>query len=205
MKTPARILLFASLTSVIVFAGCDDDPQKESVPELITQVTLTFTPSTGGITVIVTATDPDGNGPQDLVVDGPINLVPSSTYDLSIELINGLLDQGDDGYSITEEIEEEADEHQFFFRFSDGVFSAPAGTGNIKDNASTPVGDINYLDEDVNARPLGLSTRWSTDNVTVSDKSFRILLKHQPGIKSDTSTSLDGETDVDITFVLNVN
>jgi hypothetical protein len=204
MKLIYPFPLVALLVLLVLFAGCGDDPAKENTPELITQVKLTFTPVAGGSVVVITATDPDGAGPQDLVADGPIMLTQSTTYDLSIELINGLLDPSDDGYDITEEIEEEADEHQFFFRFSDGVFSSPTGTGNIKDNASTPTGPINYQDEDVNGKPLGLLTQWVTDNVTVSGKSFRIVLKHQPGIKSATSTSLDGETDLDITFALAV-
>ncbi|QOI96814.1 MAG: hypothetical protein HRU69_04590 [Flammeovirgaceae bacterium] len=204
MNSAKHLLLFLSVAGSLILSGCDDDPAREDVPELITQVKLTFTPIAGGSAVVVTATDPDGNGPQDLVADGPIELMQSTTYDLSIELFNGLLDPTDDGYNLTAEIEEEADEHQFFFRFSTGVFSTPTGSGNIKDNPSTPVDDINYLDEDTNGRPLGLLTRWTTDNVEVSDKSFRIVLKHQPGIKSGTSTSLDGETDVDITFVLTV-
>ncbi|MDL5048529.1 hypothetical protein QQ054_21175 [Oscillatoria amoena NRMC-F 0135] len=205
MKTAFRFLLALPLSVVLVFTGCDDDPEKENVPELITQVTLTFTPTGGGSTVVVTATDPDGDGPQDLQVDGPITLVKTTSYILTLQLINGLLDPGDDEYDITGEIEEEADEHQFFFRFSDGVFSSPTGTGNIKDTPATPVGDITYLDEDDNGRPLGLATSWTTADVTVSDQSFRVVLKHQPGTKSGTSTSLDGETDMDITFVLNVN
>ncbi len=205
MKTFLHVLLLMAVGALLVFTGCDDDPGKENVPELITEVTLTFTPAGGGSAVVVTATDPDGDGPQDLQVDGPITLAKNTTYVLTLELINGLLDPGDDGYYITEEIEEEADEHQFFFRFSEGVFASPTGSGNIKDTPSTPVGTINYLDEDDNGRPLGLSTSWTTDNVTVSDKSFRVMLKHQPGLKSATSTSLDGETDVDLTFVLHVN
>jgi len=204
MRLIPRYPLLALLALPVLFTGCDDDPAKENTPELITQVKLTFTPLTTGSTVVVTATDPDGAGPQSLVVDGPIMLTQSTTYDLSIELINGLLNPSDDGYDITAEVEEEADEHQFFFRFSDGVFSSPTGTGNIKDNASTPTGPINYQDADVNGKPLGLVTRWVTDNVEVSGKSFRIVLKHQPGIKSATSTSLDGETDLDITFELTV-
>ena len=198
-------MFLVPVLAALVFTGCDDDPAKENVPELITQITLTFTPTGGGSAVTVTATDPDGDGPQDLEVDGPINLAKNTTYTLSLELVNGLLDPGDDGYDITEEIEEEGDEHQFFFRFSDGVFASPTGTGNIKDNPSTVVGTINYADEDANGRPIGLTTSWTTADVTVSDKSFRLMLKHQPGTKSATSTSLDGETDVDITFVLNVN
>lgn len=202
MKFFSRLLLMITAGTLVGLTGCDDDPEKENVPELITQVQLTFTPLTSGSTVVVTATDPDGAGPQSIEVDGPIMLTQSTTYNLTIELINGLLNPSDDGYNITAEVEEEADEHQFFFQFSDGVFSSPAGTGNIKDSPSDPVGEINYLDEDGNGRPLGLATRWVTDNVEVSDKSFRIVLKHQPGLKSDTSTSLDGETDLDITFVL---
>lgn len=206
MKHLFSLLWVMPMVVLVMLTGCDDDPAKENTPELITQVKLTFTPVAGGAAspVVVTATDPDGAGPQDLAVDGPITLLPSTAYDLSIDLFNTLLAPTDDGYDIGAEIEEEADEHQFFFRFSDGVFSSPTGTGNIKDSPSTPVGPLNYLDEDANGRPLGLLTRWITDNVEVSGQSFRIVLKHQPGTKSATSTSLDGEADLDITFDLNV-
>ena len=207
MKT-IRITLFLSISMVALFllSGCDnEDPSPENVPELITKVNLKFTPSAGGSVVTVSATDPDGDGVQDIAVDGPINLLKEVQYTLSIELINGLYKPGEEGYDITEEVEEEGDEHQLYFGFSDGVFSSPAGAGNIKDNAASVVGTVNYLDEDSNGRPLGLITSWTTKNQIVSSKSFRVLLKHQPDIKSNTSTSLDGETDLDITFTLNIN
>lgn len=192
--------------SLLLLSACNNnDPEPENVPELITKLTLKFTPAGGGSVVTVTATDPDGEGVQDLKVDGPINLVKGTQYTLALELINGLYQSGQDGYDQTKEILAEANEHQFFFSFSDGVFSSPAGTGNIKANASAVAGSINYLDKDANNLPLGLSTSWTAANQTLSDKSFRVVLKHQPEIKSASSTSLDGETDLDITFVLNIN
>jgi hypothetical protein len=192
--------------ALIAFSGCEnDDPIPENIPELITTVTLKFTPAGGGAAITVTATDPDGEGVQDISVDGPINLVKGVQYTLSLQLINGLYDPGDDGYDITAEVKEEGDEHQFFFRFSEGVFSSPTGTGNIKDNASSVAGAINYLDEDSNGLPIGIETSWTAINAATTDKSFRLLLKHQPEIKSSTSGSLDGESDLDITFVVNVN
>jgi hypothetical protein len=205
-RIPQILLSTLFMSSLFLISGCDnEDPDPENVPELITKVNLKFTPSAGGSVVTVTATDPDGEGVQDIKVDGPINLLKGVQYTLSVELLNGLYKPGEEGYDITEEVEEEGDEHQLFYSFSDGVFSSPSGTGNIKDNASSVVGTINYLDTDSNGRPLGLSTSWTTANLAASGKSFRVVLKHQPDVKSNTSTSMDGQTDLDITFVLNVN
>jgi len=201
MRKLLRILSLLPLIGVItIFNGCkEDDPEPENIPELITKVILRFTPL-GSAPVVVTATDPDGEGSQNLEIDGPINLTAGVTYTLTIELINGLYDEGEEGYDITEEVREEGDEHQLFFAFSDGVFSSPTGIGNI--NAA---GTVNYEDEDVGGKPIGLTTSWTTAASSTTGKSFSILLKHQPEIKSNSSTSADGETDLDITFQLNVN
>ncbi|CAN0596863.1 unnamed protein product, partial [Laminaria digitata] len=57
----------------------------------------------------------------------------------------------------------------------------------------------NYNDQDANGFPVGLSTSWSTDET--GSGTFTVLLKHQPdGIKTATSSSTDGDTDVDITW-----
>jgi hypothetical protein len=200
------LVLLLSTGALISLSGCkNDDPLPENIPELITKVTLKFTPAGGGAVISVSATDPDGEGVQDIKVDGPINLPKGTQYTLSLELINGLYSPGADGYNITTEVEEEGDEHQFFFRFSEGIFSSPTGTGNIRDNATSAVGSINYLDKDVNNLPIGIQTSWTSSGTAASDKSFRVVLKHQPDIKSDTSSSLDGESDLDISFVVNVN
>jgi len=201
MRIVSKFLSLTTICSVVViFNGCkDDDPEPENVPELITKVILRFTPP-GGAPVVVSATDPDGEGSQNLQLDGPINLIKGTSYTLTIELINGLYNVGEDGYDITKEVREEGDEHQLFFSWSDGVFSSPTGTGNINST-----GTVNYQDEDDNGRPIGLTTSWTSAASSSTGNSFKVLLKHQPGIKSNSSTSVDGETDLDITFPLNIN
>jgi len=189
-----------AITSLSILNGCNDDPEPENVPEIITKATLIFTPVGGGTTVTVTATDPDGEGVQDIVVDGPINLAATKTYTLTLQLINGLAKPTDPEYNISEEVEEEGDEHMFYFSWTNNVFSNPAGNGNIDNRADA----VNYNDEDENGLPLGLSTSWTTVGSAASG-TFRIVLKHQPDIKSATTTASDGESDLDLNFTINVN
>jgi len=185
-------------------SGCsDDDPKKEDTPELITKATLTFTPAGGGSPVVVTATDPDGEGVQNIAEDGPINLSKDKTYVLTIGLINGLAQPTDAEYNVTSEVEEEGIEHQFFFAWTNNVFGDPAGNGNV-DNRTDP---LNYTggsnSKDANNRPLGLTTTW-TSATSAASGTFHVLLKHQPDLKSDTSDSNIGETDLDISFTINI-
>lgn len=185
---------------VISFTSCnEEDPQKEDVPELITQAKLTFTPSGGGVPVEVTATDPDGEGVQDIEVDGAINLAAGVTYTLTIGLINGLADPGSEGYDIGKEVEEEGDEHMFFFAWTGNVFADPAGNGNIDNRGDA----VNYADEDESGFPIGLMTTWTAG--PSSSGTFRVVLKHQPDLKTSTSSVDVGETDLDITFEVSVN
>jgi hypothetical protein len=202
IKMPFLFLL--SLT-ILILSGCDgDDPVREEIPEVITKATLTFTPALGTANapiVDVSATDEDRDGPQDMKVDGSINLRRNVTYTLSIALINELAQPNDQGYNVADEVEEEADEHQFFFSWTGDIFSSPAGNGNISNRA----GALNYNDVDAKGNALGLSTTWTTTDAMNSNQQFRIILKHQPEIKSPTSTANDGETDLDITFAISVN
>lgn len=200
---------FASITviaAVLLLAGCSkDEPKKEDTPELITKATLVFTPSDGSAAVTVTATDPDNQGAQPIRVDGPINLVKNKTYVMTISLVNGLAQPTDPAYDISEEVEEEGDEHQFYFSWTNDAFSSPTGNGNI-DN---PNDAMNYTgganSKDTNGRNLGLTTTWTTANPSGTiNSNFRVLLKHQPGLKTNTSDANTGETDLDLTFVLNV-
>lgn len=191
---------FATLLTVAVLASCSkDDPKKEDTPELITKATLTFTPTGGGTAVVVSATDPDGEGVQDIAVDGPIDLVAGTQYVLTIDLLNTLVAVGQPGYSITDEVEEEGAEHMFFFSWSGSAFQTPAGDGNI-DNRTDP---IDYVDIDAGGLPIGLITTW-TSSSAIASGDFRVVLKHQPGTKTTTSGATVGETDLDLTFTVNV-
>jgi len=170
-----------------------DAPPCENEEEIITDVTLTWTPADGGDPIIARAQDPDGEGPLDLQILDDILLEENTEYTLTIELRNEI-----EGEDITEEIMEEDDEHMFFFAWTEGVFENPTGDGNA-DNRSDAV---NYNDFDENNLPVGLSTSWTTSTVMAPEGTFRVVLKHQPDIKSETSTIDDGGTDVDLTWTI---
>jgi len=190
-------LLYAVLT-LFIFTACEDDdatPAEENEEEVITDVKLIFTPASGSV-VTATAQDPDGEGVQELQVSGAINLVSGSSYTLTYEIMNNSETPGED---IGEEIKEEDAEHQLFFSFTDGAFTSPTGNGNI-DNASDP---INYNDQDDNGNPVGLSTSWTAGDA-LSSGSFTVRLQHQPDVKTSTSTATTGDTDFELTFVLNI-
>lgn len=210
MKFSMMKSVLISTLCTLLLAGCSElDPVKQDTPELITKVVLTFNPSgiigPGVVGIVVTASDPDGDGVNDIAADGPIDLSPGTTYIMSIQLINGLVGPGIPGSDLTEEVALEGAEHQVFFSWTNTVlFSNPAGDGNI-DNATDPV---NYtggpFSLDVNGRPLGLTTTWTTISSGTGTGNFRIILKHQPGTKSDTSGITVGETDLDLTFIVNI-
>lgn len=190
-------LLFVLLAFTLVLTACEDDdvPPEENEEEIITDVTLTFTPLGGGSPVVATAQDPDGEGPQDIAVVDNIVLATNTTYELSLDLVNSIANE-----SITEEVEEEDEEHMFFFGWTNDLFADPAGDGNIGPDAR---GDaVNYNDQDDNGNPLGLSTTWTTADA--ASGTFRVILKHQPNIKTDQSTSQDGESDIDLSWSITV-
>jgi hypothetical protein len=191
---------FLAVAVLGLITSCsNEDPAKQDVPEFISSVKLMFVPAGVGGVVTATATDPDGLGSADIEVTGPIHLVKNVSYTLTFEILNNLAAPTDPDYNIGDEIQEEGDEHQFFFAWTNTVFSNPTGNGNI-DNRSDPV---NYNDEDVNGLPIGLSTTWTATDVA-STGTFSLLLKHQPDLKSNTSTSSDGETDITLTFDITV-
>ena len=197
--------LMTLLLAVLFIASCSDDddaslPPIEDELEVITDVTLIFTNTQDPNDVVMaSAQDPDGEGVQELMIDDDINLTEGVTYTMTYEILNAL--DPDDVEDIGEEILEEDDEHQFYFEFTDGAFASPTGDGNIgAGNAADP---INYMDQDDNGYPVGLVTEWTAGGAS-TDGTFRVRLQHQPDLKSATTTSEDGDTDIDLTFVLNI-
>ena len=191
-------LLYAVLT-LFIFTACEEDeaaPEEENEVEVFTDVKLVFTPTGGGAVVEAAAQDPDGAGVQELQVLGAINLAANTSYTLTMVIENCLESPCE---LMNEEIEEEDDEHQFFFAFTNDAFTSPAGNGNI-DSASDP---INYNDSDGNGNSLGLNTSWTTGSASTG--TFTVQLQHQPDVKTATSGSTDGDTDFALTFNLNIN
>lgn len=186
---------------MVAMASCSEDDDiidSENDEEQITRVTLTFTPTTGGDTKTAQWFDADGDG-LDAPVIGDIVLAANTEYDLSITFENTLATEAAE-QDITAEVEEEGAEHMVFFGWTDGLFSDPAGDGNI-DNRVDDM-EVNYDDADGNGQPLGLETSWTTD--AAGSGKFTVLLAHQPGLKSGSSQSDDGESDVDITFDISI-
>jgi hypothetical protein len=198
-----NLQLLAILFSVITIIGCsnDDDvaPEEENEVEIFTDVTLIFTNTADNSDVVrASAQDPDGTGIQELQILDAITLAADTEYTLTYEILNAL--DPSDVENIGDEILEEDNEHQFFFSFTENVFSDPIGNGNI-DAAADP---INYNDADENGNPVGLSSAWTTAGTASSEGSFTVRLQHQPDVKTATSGSNDGDTDFELTFALTI-
>jgi len=199
MSKKMKNLLVAAIIGLSLSAiSCSsDDPEFEADQELITDVTLIFTEvdATGNLTqntFSVTASDPEGLelGSQP-VIQAITGLEPGKRYRLDISLFNSIENE-----DITEEIAEDADDHQFFF-----LGSAFIGPNDFL--------TYEYADADQNGNPLGLF-----GYVTVSaapgtnNGQFRLVLRHDldknfAGIRNPsfpTFTAAGGETDLDITF-----
>ncbi|MCX2744052.1 hypothetical protein OO013_09260 [Mangrovivirga sp. M17] len=189
--TKVKMLALALLLGLGLQSCSEDEaPAPENEEEVIDKVVLTFTPDGGGNPIAVTALDPDGEGSSPFETSD-ITLSASTNYTLGVEFFNTATDE-----NITEEVSAEGEEHMTFYGWTEGLFSDPTGNGNIDVRDD----DVNYLDYDSNSLPVGLSTTWKTGEAASGD--FRLVLKHQPGLKTATSTVEVGETDVDLTFNL---
>lgn len=171
------------LLAVGLVSSCDDDaPEAENDVEAITTVVLSFTPQNGGNPFVVTARDADGPGAGSIVI-GDITLEANTTYVVGTSLLNELETPTE---SISEEVLEEAEEHQLFYAV-----------------APTSLLTVTINDQDAGGLPLGLATTWATSGAGTG--TVTVTLKHQPdGIKTATSTVNDGETDVAVTFPVTI-
>ena len=104
---------------------------------------------------------------------------------------------------ITEEIQDEAEEHQFFF------------TGSVEDcSYDIALAHHEYLDEDSNGLPLGLTNTITT--LIAGTRELTISLRHLPEedgqtVKTESmatdvcnGTAIPGDWDVRVTFPLTV-
>ncbi|UGU14331.1 type 1 periplasmic binding fold superfamily protein [Sinomicrobium kalidii] len=202
MKT-IRLLAFL-FTGTILLASCssdDDNPDPVNEEELITRVTVTLS-TEGEEDVTLEFADESGLGHDhdeeeegseedhdhlEGTVSGPLK--PNTTYTGSISLLNESVSPADD---ITEEVKEEADEHQFFYQNIDGL--------DITNFTYTDA-ESDYI-EDGSDNPVGLSFTLTTGAASHGD--LRIVLRHQP-VKPNTGLEdAGGETDMDISFHVDI-
>ncbi len=200
MKISKLVFLFLLMLSVGAMVSCGDDddptPGDDDGEEFIDEVILTFTPQESDKDVVTARWfDADGDGSGSGEVTQGIELEEGVTYDLAITLKNTVENEDK-----TAEIAGEDDEHQFFFEFTENIFSDPTGNGNIDNKDDV----VNYNDQDANGLPVGLATTWTAGGHTDATGDFRVLLKHQPDLKSATSDATTGGTDIDITFPIDI-
>ena len=181
MKHLLNILMTMSFAFAI-FSCSEDSVAPKTGPgeeELITTVTLTLTPTSG---TVVTASwrDLDGDGGNDPVID-TLRLAPNTTYSGSIALLN---EQEDPAEDITEEINEEADNHQLFYSPGGGIAASVVVTVTDTDSRNLPVG-LTYSVA-VDAGAAGQSG------------DLRVTLYHYDDSADKDGTSPSTETDVQI-------
>jgi hypothetical protein len=180
MKTMKRCSMYALLA--IAMIGCSDDdaaPEPINEEEVITTVILTLTPDSGE-EVVLTAIDLDGDGPGELVTTMSGSFSESTEYEGAVQFLNETDPTSIE--DITEEVLEEAEEHQVFYTTAGGL--------NIQ---------TSYLDFDDNDNPLGLQITLTTG--AASDGLLTVTLIHEPtksaeGVSDGDITNAGGEIDI---------
>jgi len=175
--------LTAPLIASSLFIGCskDDDPQPVNEEEVITTMTVTLQPEGGGTDVILEFRDLDGDAPDEPEITNG-NLTAGVTYSGSIVLLNEAEEPAE---NITEEVEEENLEHQFFFTVGDGLDVTTSGEN---------------LDDENNI----LGTTFTLTAGAVSSGELTFTLVHEPTKPNDGLESAGGEEDISVTFDVSV-
>lgn len=186
-----QFFIYPILVLSIIFTGCSDDdpiPTPVNEEELITTMTITLSPDGGGTDIVLKTVDMDGDGGNAPVVTTTGgNLSAGTTYNGSIELLNASETPAE---NITEEVQEEAEEHQFFYTIGSGL-----------DVTTT------YEDEDGDGNPIGVEFTLVANTVSAGDLTF--TLRHEPnksaaGVADGDITNAGGETDITETFSVTV-
>ena len=185
MKRQAFPLLLL-LIGIIVIPACDPEtPEPPNQEELITTLTYTLESIVDGSEVVFSFMDLDGDGGESPIISSGA-LQANTNYTCKLELLN---EQATPTINVTNEISAEATDHQFFFLPSDP-------------NISTT-----YIDLDAANFPLGLLTTLRTSDSSTG--TFKITLRHKPektatGVSTGDISNAGGDTDIEITFDLEV-
>ena len=211
MKIAKTFLIFITFSFLI---GCGSDvgnPEAgnvldghdENPNEVMTTLKLTFTPTNGGESVVITWADPELDG--DPSIDD-ITLNNGQSYTVGFEVFNELEDPTRD---VTPEIRDEMDEHQVFFTGS--AVEGPCNTAN-----PAAIIEHSYEDTDTNGYPIGLSNTFIA--TATGTGTLSVLLRHMPLVNgtivktdglagvmnTDGATALPGSTDINVDFNMTV-
>ena len=180
------LLLTLVLTISLTFSACDkDDPEVPNEEELITTLSYSLTPTGGGTAISLSFQDLDGDGGNAPTIVGG-TLTANQTYTGAIALLNESESPAED---ITAEIQEEDEDHQFFFQSSISGLT------------------VGYNDQDADGNPIGLSSTLTTG--ATGSGTLTITLRHEPsksasGVSDGDIANAGGETDIEVTFPIDV-
>jgi hypothetical protein len=189
------ILLLFSIMLLACNCKKDDEvtlPPNPNEQELITTVKLVMVDQSNNTIVREAAffEDPNGTPGSNITID-TVRLDANEVYDVSVYLLDQSKNPVD---TISKEVEEEGNEHQFFYGFTD---LANAVSGNL--TAAYIAGDV-----DSHGVPIGLTPEFTTTSAIVG--KLTVTLKHQPGVKPTTGQGDKnlGDTDVEVVFPVKI-
>tara|TARA_R110002072_G_scaffold23949_1_gene81831 strand:+ start:12594 stop:13148 length:555 start_codon:yes stop_codon:yes gene_type:complete len=177
--------LATAIFATIIFVSCsndDDTPEPVNEEEVITTLTVTLAPNGGGTPITLQTRDLDGDGPNAPVVTVSGDLATGVVYNGTIVLLNETETPPE---VITEEVEAEAEEHQFFYTTGGGLDVTTA-----------------YSNFDTNGNPLG--TEFTLTAGAASSGTLTFTLRHEPTKPNTGLGDAGGETDIAAVFNVTV-
>ncbi|CAM1333231.1 type 1 periplasmic binding fold superfamily protein [Tenacibaculum aestuariivivum] len=181
-----KFIKLFSILSIFTLAltSCSDDDHPEQIheEEVITTMNVVLTEDGTNNTVTLKSVDLDGDLGDAPVITGG-TLKANTTYNGVITLLN-------ESEDITEEVAEEADEHQFFYSATD------------LSSTFTYAGD-----NDSEGNPVGI--KFTIQTSEAGEGTYVITLKHEPnksgaGVKEGDITNAGGDTDIEVVFPITV-
>ena len=194
MKKTNKLYLIAFAFVSFAMASCtSEDPVPENDGEVITDVTLMFQEIDASGNAVGSPFEFSASDAEGIEVGGSptietVLLAKGKTYEMFIEVYNSIENE-----DITVEIEEEADEHQFYFLGS----------------AFTSSPFLSYAYDDEGGELIGLKGIVAVQQSPGFNTSeMRVILRHDldknyPGADNPNFTDYaqaGGESDLDITF-----
>jgi len=183
MKT-LKITAFLLATIISMNSCKPDEPEDPPIPneeELITTLRLTMTPAAGGDDIVFEFKDldGDGSGAPEYILD---TLAANEIYSLAVTFLNEAESPAED---ITQEVAEEALEHQVFFE------------------STVPDLTFTYGDMDSGGNPIGLLN--TVQSGIAGDGLVKVTLIHEPmktadGVSGGDITNAGGDADIEVDF-----
>lgn len=190
-----KFLSLTLLTGTLLIGCSSDDnaPDPVNEEETITTMTVTLVPQGGGTTITLQSQDLDGDGPNPPTVSESGSLAENTTYNGEIVLLNETETPAE---NINEEIEGEADEHQFFLVPNSSLNATITYRDDESDYVSDATGE-NFT----STNPVGILFVLTTTDASTG--TLAVTLRHEPKKPNDgTLADAGGETDITQAFTL---